>query len=358
MRAWMIIAAASAVASLAAVVALAQMKPGSAAIETHDIEVRAAPLASFRKDGATWTASPRLEWRGGLVLAAPSPNFGGWSGLLMDPDGKGFLAISDSGVWMTGELAYDGPRPKAIAGARIGQLRDRDAKPLVGEQDRDAEAVTLASGTLAQGQAYIAFERNSRIGRFDIGRDGVSPMTSMLAMPKEIRTVGNEGFEAMFRLPGGPYAGALVAIAESPLPGEATHHGWIWIAGEPEPFSIEGVGDYGITDAVTLPAGGVLLLLERRYRPADGVRIRLRLVDAKSITPGATAKGEVVLEADDATAEIDNLEALAVTKGEAGESVLTILSDDNFNRRLQRTLLLQFTLRESPDSAAVLDAKP
>lgn len=357
MRAWMSIAAASVVAGLAGAVALAQMKPGSAGIETHAIEVGAEPIASFRKDGASWAASPRLEWRGGLVLASPSPNFGGWSGLLMDADGKGFLAVSDSGVWMTGELSYDGPRPKAIAAARIGQLRDPDTKPLVGERDRDAEAVTLAGGTLAQGQVYISFERNSRIGLFDIGRDGVSPMASMLAMPEEVRNVGNEGLEAMIRLPAGPDAGALVAIAEHPLSGETTHRGWIWIAGEPRSFTIEGVGDYGITDAVTMPDGGVLLL-ERRYRPADGVRIRLRDLDAKAVAPGATIKGEILLEADDATAEVDNLEALAITTGPAGESVLTIMSDDNFNRSRQRTLLLQFTLGARPDKAIASDAKP
>jgi hypothetical protein len=46
----------------------------------------------------------------------------------------------------------------------------------------------------------------------------------------------------------------------------------------------------------------------------------------------------------DLSHEIDNMEALAVHKDQNGDTVLTIISDDNFNRSLQRTLLLQFTL--------------
>jgi hypothetical protein len=42
--------------------------------------------------------------------------------------------------------------------------------------------------------------------------------------------------------------------------------------------------------------------------------------------------------------EIDNMEAVAVHKASGGETVITIISDDNYNRFLQRNLLLQFTL--------------
>ena len=51
--------------------------------------------------------SADLTWRGGLVLTSPSKHFGGWSGLALDPDGKGFFAISDIGAWMSGALTYD-----------------------------------------------------------------------------------------------------------------------------------------------------------------------------------------------------------------------------------------------------------
>jgi hypothetical protein len=41
--------------------------------------------------------------------------------------------------------------------------------------------------------------------------------------------------------------------------------------------------------------------------------------------------------------DIDNMEGLSVHTGPDGESILTLVSDDNFSV-LQRTLLLQFAL--------------
>jgi len=43
--------------------------------------------------------------------------------------------------------------------------------------------------------------------------------------------------------------------------------------------------------------------------------------------------------------QIDNMEALAVHKDASGSVVLTLVSDDNLSR-LQRTILLQFSLTE------------
>lgn len=353
MRALRWIAALAALASAAAVVATAQMKPGVVGEETQHIDIEAEPIATFWKDSAPPVANKNLEWRGGLVLSSHSPYFGGWSGLLMDADGKSLLAISDTGNWMTGEMVYDGDRPRGMISARIGSLKGGDGKPLSGK-DLDAEAVTLASGTLTRGAAYIGFERNSRIALADIDRNGVSPIKSLLPIPDQARYVGNDGFEAMFRLATGPHAGSLVALLESPIAGETMHRGWIWIDGKPEAFSIDGVGDYGITDAVSLPDGGTLLL-ERRFRITDGVRIRLRRLEAGAIAAGAIVKGEILLEADGANAEIDNLEALAMNRDSAGKTVVTLMSDDNFNHAVQRTLLLQFTLK---DAHATAEAEP
>ena len=41
--------------------------------------------------------------------------------------------------------------------------------------------------------------------------------------------------------------------------------------------------------------------------------------------------------------QIDNMEGLSVHRTAAGETVLTLVSDDNFSA-LQRTILLQFKL--------------
>ena len=40
------------------------------------------------------------------------------------------------------------------------------------------------------------------------------------------------------------------------------------------------------------------------------------------------------------------MEGLAVHRGAGGETIVSMISDDNFNHCLQRTMLLQFTLHD------------
>ncbi len=61
--------------------------------------------------------------------------------------------------------------------------------------------------------------------------------------------------------------------------------------------------------------------------------------------------GDALIEAT-AGEEIDNMEGLALHRGAAGELVITMISDNNFNRILQRTVLLQFALAPPPTEAA------
>jgi hypothetical protein len=144
-------------------------------------------------------------------------------------------------------------------------------------------------------------------------------------------------------------AGSVVAFAEYPLRGETRHAGWIWIGGLPKRFAMTDIGGFGITDAASL-SDGSLLLLERRFRWDEGVKMRLRWVDASEIKPGAMVEGEVLLEAGMAH-EIDNMEGLAVRERPGGETLITMISDDNFNRLLQRTVLLEFALLDREQAA-------
>ncbi len=90
--------------------------------------------------------------------------------------------------------------------------------------------------------------------------------------------------------------------------------------------------------------GGDLLVLERKFSWTGGLAIRLRRIALTGIKPGALVDGAVLFEAD-LGQEIDNMEGLSVHRSAAGETVLTLISDDNFSL-LQRTLLLQFVLAE------------
>jgi hypothetical protein len=54
-------------------------------------------------------------------------------------------------------------------------------------------------------------------------------------------------------------------------------------------------------------------------------------------------EGEILIEAHHGQ-EIDNMEGLATHSGPNGETIITMISDDNFNHLMQRTILLQFAL--------------
>jgi hypothetical protein len=73
--------------------------------------------------------------------------------------------------------------------------------------------------------------------------------------------------------------------------------------------------------------------------------MRIRRFAASDLVPGATLEGTVLIEADMAF-QVDNMEGLSVHRDPAtGETVLTLVSDDNFSI-IQRTILLQFAYRE------------
>ena len=102
-------------------------------------------------------------------------------------------------------------------------------------------------------------------------------------------------------------------------------------------------GEFDVTDMQSLKDGS-LMVLERSFNPAlMRVGTRLRLIKAADVKPGATLDGTLLLEGGPGQ-EIDNFEGLAVTENDKRETVITIISDDNFNF-LQRTLLLQFKLK-------------
>ena len=128
------------------------------------------------------------------------------------------------------------------------------------------------------------------------------------------------------------------------MPGWATARGWILKAGagRPKSIALTNPNGFDITDAAAAQDGG-LLVLERRFRWGEGIKMRLRQIPAKSIRPGRVLSGRTLIRAD-LRYQIDNMEGLAVHVDKRGRTVLTVISDDNFNPFLQRTVLLQFEL--------------
>ncbi len=317
----------------------------------ESIDITARPITHFERSNPLAKRFGQLEFRGGLVLSSPAESFGGWSGLVMDASGKSLLAISDVGSWMTAEIAYDGSRPTSLKAARLGPLLATHGRPLKNKREQDAEGLTLLEGNLRHGTVLISFERLHRIGRFPVRKGEVGAPLGYLKLPADAKGMrANQGIEAVAVLQGGPRKGSIVAFAERLTRGSGYHTGWIWIGSEAHKFQLQDIDGFNITDAASL-ADGSLLVLERYFRWSEGVKMRLRHIAAGEITPGARIAGRILFQGN-SSYDIDNMEGLSVHKGARGETVVSLISDDNFNHLLQRTVFLQFTLLdEAPRNA-------
>lgn len=332
--------------------ALADPKPDIATLKSAPIAVEARPITTFARSG-TDRPLGKLAFLGGLLLTSPSPNFGGWSGLLLSEDAKSFLALSDTGVWMTGELTYSGTHPTGVANARLGPLLEKSGHPIRRSRDRDSESIALEGGTFEHGSVLIGFEGRHRIERYGLGPKDIQATGADLKIPAAATHMDqNKGFEALTVLKGGPYKGAPIAFSERLYDPLRNHTGWLWTKTGPQTIHLKNTGDFDITDVTSLD-DGTIFVLERRFRWLEGVKMRLVRIAPEALAPGRTLEGETLVEADMAD-NIDNMEGLAATRLKSGGVLITMISDDNFNHVIQRTLLLQFLLKESRQAKARL----
>jgi hypothetical protein len=304
------------------------------------ITVEARPLAAFRRGDPTEVTFGALRFRGGLQLTSSFKHFGGLSALRIDADGEGFLSLSDKGNWFAGKFVYRG-------GQLVG-LREVVAAPMLGEDGRPiAASGWYDSESLARVGAavYVGLERVNLILKFDFSQGGLASLGRSIPVPPALAALPrNKGLEALVAVPeGGPLGGALVAISERGLDAAGRIEGFLIGGPTPGQFAIRRTGYYDISDATLLPDGR-LLLLERKFSLRGGIGVRIRRIMLADLAPGAVVDGPTLFEADLGD-EIDNFEGIDAHRTKDGETVITLVSDDNFSF-LQRTLLLQFTLLE------------
>ena len=335
--------------ALLAVLAVAAMSLGAAAaavakpkalpVDPVAVAVKATPIDHFDPREPEKTRFGKLEFRGGLELAADHPAFGGWSALRLDATGSRLLAASDAGVWMTGRLDDKDGRLSGLTDVTLAAMRGSAGETLsrIGRADVESLAV---DGTAC----FVGIERVHEIRRYDCT---VAPFASR-GIPQPVppalkKMPRNSGLEALVAVPKGlPYEGSLIGITETgPAAGEDAL-GFLIRGAAFVPFRVRLSDDFSVTDAAI--AGKDLLVLERHYSLWRGVAMRVRRVPLAAIGPDKTVDGEVLITAGRAQ-QIDNMEGLAVHTNAAGETILTMISDDNFSF-LQRTLILQFALVE------------
>ena len=279
-----------------------------------------------------------LVFRGGLQLSSSHKQFGGLSSIRVAANGSNFLAITDRGFWVRGRLAYQGEAPTGIDDAEIAPMLYSDGRPITARGWYDAEALAEDGGF-----AYVALERVHRILKFDYARRGLLARATLVPTPPEMAKLpSNRGLECLQVMPKGtPLAGALIAISERGLDEAKNTRGFLIGGPRPGLFAVKLSDEFDVVDCAVAP-GGQLLLLERSFSWRRGVAMRLRSVLLSDIVPGAVLDGTKLIAADMGF-EIDNMEGLSVHITPKGETVLTLVSDDNFSL-IQRTILLQFTL--------------
>jgi hypothetical protein len=288
---------------------------------------------------------------GGIVFSSPSKHFGGYSALAVDDKGERLLAVADTGTWFTARIERTEGRLTGISEARIGSISilQKDGRPTNDKSMRDVEGlVQLRHGSL-EGHYLLTFEGEHRIREYAWENAQLRPVGAQ-PLPKAFDALGdgNEGLEGATLLRGGPFAGRLVLFAEVPLASEANLTGALTLNEDSERLILKRHDEFAIADVQSL-ADGSLVFLERSFNSATKQQgIRLRLVAAGDVKPDAVMTGEILLDAKRNMAtksghEIDNFEGLAVHENLQGETILTLISDDNFSAS-QRTMLVQFKL--------------
>ncbi|MEP1029582.1 MAG: esterase-like activity of phytase family protein, partial [Alphaproteobacteria bacterium] len=248
--------------------------------------------------------------------------------------GRRLVSLTDEGNRLDAHLVY-GPdgNLSGITNTEIFTLTGPGGIPLIDKSMADAES--MAPGV--DGEIIVAFERIHRLWAYPPNQTEPIP----LPLPAEMKNApDNGGIEALTLLDDG----SLFAIAEGKGRG-GTYLAWV---SNPKGWSVliyRTEDNYRPTGAATLP-GGDVVVLERYFTPREGARSRVRRIKADGIRAGAEVSGELLADIR-APLTVDNFEGIEAIKGPKGETLLFLISDNNFNRfGPQRTLLMVFELQK------------
>jgi hypothetical protein len=324
----------------------AQPPPKTAVDDEHSvgapvsIQVNARPIPAFDPRDRSYIRFGSLEYRSGLVLTSSYRGFGGLSGIRLDARGERFIAISDKGGWFTGRIVYRGREMAGLDDVEAAPMLLQDGKPIRSRGWYDSESIALDGSFV-----YVGLERVNQLLRFDFAKGPTRARGEVVPLPPAARRLpNNKGLEGLAVVPKGrPLAGALIALSERGLDRDGNLIAFLIGGPQPGQFAIRRSENFDISDTTLLPSGE-LLILERKFSWLGGLGIRIRSIALNSIAPGAIVDGLVIFRAD-LGQEIDNMEGIDAHVTADGETVLTLVSDDNFSM-LQRTLLLQFALVE------------
>ena len=300
------------------------------------IEIVASPI-SQNLWGQTFGA---LKLRAILDLNSPDDRFGGWSGLMVEPDGA-LLALSDRAALLRARFVMDENQiPTGLENGVMGVLRDEG-----GDQAPRLRSDAEGLARLPNGMYVVSFETPARIGFYNFGAEGAhAPLRLGPALARTAKLNLHYQLESVTTLTNGD----LLVGSERGFNGGDKAVLWRVPTSEApsanpiEPWTkLKLPRDLSLTDLAAAPDGSVFALF-RQFTPYIGARAQIWRYEFNEQDGKAHAKGQMLASLE-APFPVDNYEGLAVTSRPDGGLRLYVISDDNFRKR-QRTLLLALDL--------------
>lgn len=265
-----------------------------------------------------------MRYAGGWVISSESEKFGGFSGLVVQPERRHLIAISDRGDWL--ETEFDA---KAKTLSELGSIQPYFDDPELEKADRDSESVIAWDDGLA-----VSFEFKHRVEWVPAPGKQSKPLPAAQHVDFSAWG-GNSGAEAMVRL----LTGDLLLFAERGRNVAGVLKAVLANERAASPLTFKPPHNFAPTDAALLPNGDILVLL-RRFSLVDGVAAKIIRIDQSTVLPDATLIGTELLHLPPQLT-VDNMEGIDIVPLD-GETVrIVMISDDNFIP-VQRTLLLMF----------------
>ena len=278
----------------------------------------------------------RLIWRGGLEITSDDDRFGGFSGLLASADGTELLAVSDRGRWFSARVSYGADGHLAgLSDGKIAPLRDLDGEVLDKKKWRDAESLA----TFEDGTKLVSFEGKHRIWLYGSTAEALDAKPTAWPQPPGIDDIPkNSGLEALVALQN---KGLLVFVQDQV--DRPNGKAFLWREDRWSQLTYERQEKFRPKGATRLPGGDILVLESARLDSKELVT-RLVRVAASDIRPRAHLRS-IELARLEPPLSVHNFEGIASREGSNGETLIYLLSDNDFDED-HRTLLVMFELED------------
>ena len=305
--------------------------------EATPILVEAKPISRFSVSDPDRVRFGDLAFRSGLDLRSSAKEFGGFSSLWRSVNGREIIALADNAQWLRARVETVRRTPVGIG------RRGADPPDAGGRQASAQHAILRYREPCTSPERPLSWASNATMGSFALpGTAKTFSGGAPIELPFDFSNLDrNGGLESLaVAPPGSPLAGALLAVAER-SPGFELRHARLYpYRFVPRRVRGGAIGwfrhlRHGISAQWRIAAAGApVFLFGGLCHPPAARRCRRH-------PSGTSGRRHGVFESD-ASQQIDNMEGLPIHR-EGRDTVLTMVSDDNFNG-IQRTLLLEFAL--------------